>query len=76
MTSLRVHAPLRQPAVADVAMVRKADIAAMLCVHVRTFERLLATGKFPEPTAMVNRRPIWRRQLVERWIDSGGTSAS
>ena len=73
MAPIQIHTPLRQPALSDLAMVRKADIAAMLRIHVRTLNRLLATGKFPEPSAMVNRRPLWRRAAVERWIDSGGT---
>jgi predicted DNA-binding transcriptional regulator AlpA len=37
----------------------------------RTLEREIAAGRFPKPVRYVGRRPYWRVDDVQRWIEGG-----
>jgi predicted DNA-binding transcriptional regulator AlpA len=51
---------------------RKAEIPAALGISGRSFERLVASGKFPKPDRVVGRMPLWADSTVRRWAEGGG----
>ena len=54
-------------------LLRRVDVASLLNLAPRTFDRLLSTKKFPGPDIALNAKLIrWRRSTVESWVERGG----
>jgi predicted site-specific integrase-resolvase len=51
-------------------MYRQFEIARMLGISVMTWRRLRATGKVPPPDCEWGHTRLWKRETVERWIES------
>jgi predicted DNA-binding transcriptional regulator AlpA len=49
------------------------DLCRILGIDRRTFERMRAAGRVPEPTMLVGTRsPRWCPKVIISWIESGG----
>jgi predicted DNA-binding transcriptional regulator AlpA len=49
------------------------DLCRILGIDRRTFERMRAAGRVPEPTMLVgSRSPRWFPKMIISWIESGG----
>ena len=53
--------------------VAKKTIATTLGVSVRCLERLISSGKFPQPDVVFCRLPRWKTSTVRAWIERGGS---
>jgi predicted DNA-binding transcriptional regulator AlpA len=54
-------------------LLRRLEVCTLLAIKARTFDRMLATGKFPPADIVMNCKWIrWRRSTVEDWVHSGG----
>ena len=55
---------------------RKSDLARILGLSERTFERMVASGQFPKPDFHVGsgKRPLprWRQDTLDAWTARGG----
>jgi len=64
-------------AVSDPTTVEKimsvGDIIAFLGVSRRTIERLLSSGRFPQPDCRIGKLPRWKPSTVRAWIEAGGS---
>ena len=49
----------------------KVEIAQMLGFSVRSLDRKISSGEFPQPDKIVGKRKAWRLSTVESWIDNG-----
>jgi hypothetical protein len=58
-----------RPATLVEALLTKTDVAAIVRVDVRTFDRLRSSGAFPAPDLFINRMPRWKAATVRDWID-------
>jgi hypothetical protein len=59
------------PRVEPVAF-RKRDVARLLSISPRLFDRLLSSGKFPRADARAGKCALWRRETLEAWLRAGG----
>lgn len=62
--------PPRQPAGHE--LLTKREVARLLRVCVRTVERHVALGKFPQPIRFTERSIRWRRQDIEDYVEQLG----
>jgi predicted DNA-binding transcriptional regulator AlpA len=63
--------PDQQPAATPLGqdrLLRPAQIAPILGISLSTFERMLASGKFPPPEIRIGRATSWRASTVQNWI--------
>ena len=47
-------------------------LTALTSIPRRSLELLIASGKFPQPTMRIGRRPYWATSTVRDWVDAGG----
>lgn len=50
--------------------------AAYVDVSETTLHALRASGRFPDPIALSDRRKGWRRTDLDRWVEQGGVSGA
>jgi predicted DNA-binding transcriptional regulator AlpA len=60
-----------RPRIEPVAL-RKKDVARLLSISPRLFDRLISSRKFPPPDARAGKCSLWRRETLESWLRSGG----
>lgn len=54
-------------------LLTRIQVASLINVRPRTFDRLVAANQFPTADIVMNAKLIrWRRSTVETWIDAGG----
>jgi predicted DNA-binding transcriptional regulator AlpA len=51
---------------------RLAEVAKALGVSRRTLERERSAGRFPPPDLHLGKAPLWRPEIIRRWIEEGG----
>lgn len=54
---------------------RVEDVASLLGISRRTFERERSAGRFPAPDLQIGKAPIWRPGTVQGWIEEQGAAA-
>jgi predicted DNA-binding transcriptional regulator AlpA len=47
-------------------------LTALTSIPRRSLEMLIASGKFPQPTMRIGRRPYWATSVVREWVQAGG----
>ncbi len=50
-------------------LLRLAEVARILGVSRRTFERERSAGRFPPPDLKIGKAPLWRPGTVQGWIE-------
>jgi hypothetical protein len=51
---------------------REAEVAAMLGISERLWQRSVARGRAPKPDICLGRIKLWSRDLLVRWIADAG----
>lgn len=62
--------PVPQPPPDVERMLRIGEVAKILGIARRTFERMLSAGTFPTHDLNLGRIKVWRPSTVQAWIES------
>jgi hypothetical protein len=60
-----------RPRVEPVAY-RKRDVARLLSISPRLFDKMLSARRFPPADARAGKCSLWRRETLEAWLRAGG----
>ena len=47
------------------------ELAEALGISRRSIERLRSSGRFPKPSRVVGRMPIWSLASIDEWLEGG-----
>jgi predicted DNA-binding transcriptional regulator AlpA len=54
-------------------LLRRDEVARLINVAGRTFDRLVATNQFPPADVRVGAKIVrWKKETISSWIDAGG----
>ena len=51
-------------------LLSRRDVAKLLGLNVETIKYHRAGGTMPDPDLVIDQKPLWRRDTIERWIAS------
>jgi predicted DNA-binding transcriptional regulator AlpA len=49
-------------------LLSRRDVAELMGLNVETIKYHRAAGTMPDPDYIVDQKPLWRRETIERWI--------
>ena len=49
-------------------LLSRRDVAELMGLNVETIKYHRAAGTMPDPDYIVDQKPLWRRDTIERWI--------
>ena len=51
-------------------LLSRRDVAELMGLNVETIKYHRAAGTMPDPDYVIDQKPLWRRDTIERWIAS------
>lgn len=51
-------------------LLSRRDVAELMGLGIETIKTHRARGNMPDPDYIVDSKPLWRRDTIERWIAS------
>src|SRR5262249_10257474 len=74
--SMRVEIRLALKAPSTAPLIDPDEFAALLVVHPRTLHRMELAGDVPTAIRIGPKTVRWRRDVIDRWLESGGKALS